>query len=134
MIPAIKSELRKVFTVRSTYVILLLVLALEVFFAFYSSGWHIDAADLHNPDTLANDVTAAVNVVAVFGALIAVLLFSHEYRYNTIMHTLTLSNSRSKVLFAKIFVITCTILSWCRKPYIMATYYGAVCSMVGVTP
>jgi ABC-type transport system involved in multi-copper enzyme maturation permease subunit len=31
---------------------------------------------------------------------------THEYRYNTIMYSLTSSNSRSKVLFAKIVAIT----------------------------
>jgi ABC-type transport system involved in multi-copper enzyme maturation permease subunit len=34
------------------------------------------------------------------------LLVTHEFRYNTIDYSLTLSNSRSKVLAAKILVIT----------------------------
>ncbi|HYH36352.1 MAG TPA: ABC transporter permease, partial [Candidatus Saccharimonadales bacterium] len=38
--------------------------------------------------------------------IIAILLMTHEYRYNTIMYTLTASNSRSKVLFAKILAIS----------------------------
>jgi ABC-2 type transport system permease protein len=102
----LKAELRKVFSIRSTYVILILVLAIEILFAFYVSGWRIDALDLHNPNTLSNDITAAVSTVSIFVALIATLLVTHEYRYNTIMYSLTLSKSRSSLLLAKILVIS----------------------------
>ncbi|MEI9913458.1 MAG: hypothetical protein WDN66_00350 [Candidatus Saccharibacteria bacterium] len=34
------------------------------------------------------------------------LLFTHEFRHNTIAYTLSLSNSRSKVLASKIIVIS----------------------------
>ncbi len=47
------------------------------------------------------------NVMPVMSLLITItviLLMAHEYRYNTIMHTLTLTNRRSKVLSAKIIV------------------------------
>ncbi len=106
MIPALKAELRKVFTVRSTYVCLGIVLALELFFGFYISGWHSSHQDLLNPAILSTDVAGAVGVVSVFVALIAILLMTHEYRYNTVMHTLTLSNSRNKVLLAKVLVVS----------------------------
>ena len=106
MIAQLKSELRKVLTVRSTYFITGFVLLLVFFFGFYGSGWRINAIDLHNANNLASDVTGAIQVTAVFAALIAVLLVTHEYRYNTIMHTLTLSNSRSKVLLSKFIVIS----------------------------
>jgi ABC-2 type transport system permease protein len=106
MITNLKAEFRKVFSVRSTYIILAFVLILEIVFAFWSSGWRIDAQDLHNPMTLANDVTQAVSAVSVFVALIAALLMTHEYRYNTIMYSLTLSKSRTRVLIAKILVVT----------------------------
>lgn len=106
MMSNLKAELRKVFSVRSTYVILLIVLALEILFAFYVSGWRINAHDLHNPNTLSGDVTSAVSTVSIFVALIATLLVTHEYRYNTIMYSLTLSKSRSRVLLAKILVIS----------------------------
>jgi ABC-2 type transport system permease protein len=106
MMTNLKAEFRKVFSVRSTYVILGFVLVLELIFALYASGWHINASDLHNPDTLSNDITSAVAAVSVFMALIAALLMTHEYRYNTIMYTLTLSKSRSKVLLAKVVVVS----------------------------
>lgn len=106
MMNLLKAELRKVFTVRSTYFIIAVVVLLELVFAFYISGWRATPADLHNTSTLATAVTSAISAIAIFGALVALLMFAHEYRYNTIMYTLTASNSRSKVLLAKILVIS----------------------------
>jgi ABC-type transport system involved in multi-copper enzyme maturation permease subunit len=106
MMAALKAEFRKLWTVRSTYFILAFVLFIAVFFGFYVSGWKIDQADLHNPATLALDVTSAISAVSVFASLIGVLLVTHEYRYNTIMYTLTAANSRSKVLLAKSLVVS----------------------------
>jgi len=103
---ALRAELRKLFTVRSTYYIFGFCVVLLVFFGFYVSGWRIEKIDLLNPGYLSNQVSSAVSTISVFVALIAVLLVTHEYRYNTIMYTLTASNSRSKVLIAKILVIT----------------------------
>jgi ABC-2 type transport system permease protein len=103
---ALKAEFRKLFTVRSTYIILGLTLALVIFYGFYIAGWRIDKADLMNPTTMANNITGAISTVSIFSALVAVLLFAHEYRYNTILYTLTAANSRSKVLLAKILTIS----------------------------
>ncbi|HUD06433.1 MAG TPA: ABC transporter permease [Candidatus Saccharimonadales bacterium] len=106
MIQAFKAELKKLLTVRSTYFIFGFCIVLLVFFGFYVSGWRIDNLSLLDPSTLSSDVTAAVSTVSVFAGIIAILLVTHEYRYNTIMYTLTASNSRSKVLLSKILVIT----------------------------
>jgi ABC-2 type transport system permease protein len=106
MIPAIKAEFRKIFTVRSTYMYLGAVVLLLLFFGFFISGWKIDSSDLHNPATLVGDVFGAVSVTSIFVGLITILLMTHEYRYNTILHTLTLSNRRSKVLLAKVLVVS----------------------------
>jgi ABC-2 type transport system permease protein len=106
MMAALKAEFRKLLSIRSTYFILLFVVVLAIFFGFYVSGWKLDRAGLLNPNAFANDVTDAISFVSIFAALIAVLLMTHEYRYNTIMYTLTSSNSRSKVLLAKILVIS----------------------------
>lgn len=105
MIPAIKAEFRKLLSVRSTYIVTLLVIALVIFIAGYIEGWQLSPADLHNPGMLASDVLGGLNL-AVFGAIIAILLVTHEYRYNTIMYTLTAVNSRSKVLIAKILAVS----------------------------
>ena len=105
MKPTLKAEFKKLLTVRSTYVITALVTAFVIFIAFYVIGWRLTAVDLHNPGQLASDVTGALNIT-LFGAIVAVLLVTHEYRYNTIMHTLTASNSRSKVLLSKFIVVS----------------------------
>src|SRR4030081_2547999 len=98
MIPALKAEFRKLLTVRSTYIIFALALVFVAFFAGYIEGFRTLPDHVHNPNALSEQVTSAVQAMSIFGALIALLLFAHEYRYNTIMHTLTLSNSRTKVL------------------------------------
>ena len=106
MMNTLKAEFKKLLTVRSTYFIFGFCVVLLVFFGFYVSGWRIDKIDLLYHGYLAGQVSDAVSTISVFAALIAVLLVTHEYRYNTIMYTLTASNSRSKVLIAKILVIT----------------------------
>lgn len=106
MIPAVKGELRKIFTVRSTYVLLLFMLAVEVFFAFYATGYKAMPSDANNPLKLASEVTDAISFLALFASIVGLLLVTHEYRYNTILHTITLSKSRSKILLAKVVVIS----------------------------
>lgn len=105
MIAALKAEFRKLLTVRSTYIVTGLVLVLVIFIAGYIEGWQLSPADLQQPNQFGSDVFGALNL-SIFGAIIAILLMTHEYRYNTIMYTLTASNSRSKVLLAKIVTIS----------------------------
>jgi ABC-2 type transport system permease protein len=106
MIPAIKSELRKLTTVRSTYIILALCFGLEILFAFYNDGLKATPAALHTPGYLAGEVTQAISVLMLLIAMVGVLLVTHEYRYNSIMYTLTSANRRLKVLFAKIITVS----------------------------
>ncbi len=106
MINTLRAEFRKVFTVRSTYLIFGFCVLLVIFFGFFISGYRINKVDRLNPATLAGDVTGAVQTLSIFAAIIAALLVTHEYRYNTIMYTLTASNSRSRVMLSKILVMT----------------------------
>lgn len=106
MFAALKSEFRKLITVRSTYVIVGIATLLVVFFAFYTEGIRVTPAALANPHLLANEAKQAVLSVGLLGALVGVLLVTHEYRYNTIMYTLTASNSRTKSLLAKLLVVS----------------------------
>ncbi|HSX07275.1 MAG TPA: ABC transporter permease subunit [Candidatus Saccharimonadales bacterium] len=107
MIPAIKAEFRKLVTVRSTYVISGLATALVIFFAFYIEGYKLGVSDVaYHPNLLASDVTGALSTTAIFASIIAILLVSHEYRYNTIMHTLTATNNRMKVLVGKFLAVS----------------------------
>jgi ABC-type transport system involved in multi-copper enzyme maturation permease subunit len=106
MFAAMKSEFRKLLTVRSTYVIVGLALLLVVFFAFYATGLKVAQAALADPKMLAGQAQQAIASTGLLGSLVAVLLVTHEYRYNTIMYTLSASNSRTKTFFAKFFVAT----------------------------
>ncbi len=110
MTAALKAEFKKLLSVRSTYVVSLAFLALTGFMAFYIQGFK-NVADInyHNgtaPLFIAGTITQVGSILSVAGALIALLLLAHEYRYNTIVYTLTASNSRSKVLAAKILAVT----------------------------
>ena len=106
MIPAIRSELRKLLTVRSLYVLILISVLFVALFAGYAEGYKAAPLSLLDPGKLSTETTNAIGGMAVFGALAVVLLVTNEYRYNTILYTLTSSRSRLKVLFAKIVVAT----------------------------
>jgi len=105
MLSALKAEFRKIFSVRSTYVIFALSIVLTGVFAFYVDG--LRAGDtVHDPGKMAGEVVNAVNALVTLIALFGVLLVTHEYRYNTIMYTLTSSKSRTRVFVAKIIAIS----------------------------
>lgn len=116
MIAALKSEFKKLFSVLSTYGWCLVALIFLLIGAFYADGYKDSANLLKQADrgSLFIDSTIAhiPNVIALFGGLIAILLITHEYRYITIIYTLTASNSRSKTLFSKIFVVMCFTLAY----------------------
>jgi ABC-type transport system involved in multi-copper enzyme maturation permease subunit len=126
MMPTIKSEFRKLFTIRSTYIITALVVAFLLFIAFYVEGWRLKPGQLADPHQLASDVYGGLTLM-VFGAIVGILSMTHEYRYNTIMYTLTSTNRRSRVLASKIIVISAyaiglAILLGILSP--LATYLG----------
>ncbi|HEV7454981.1 MAG TPA: ABC transporter permease [Candidatus Saccharimonadales bacterium] len=106
MLASIKAEFRKLWTVRSTYVLFIVAFVLVMIFAFYAEGIKALPASVHDSGKLASEVTNAIMSVSLLGALAGVLLMTHEYRYNTIMYTLTSSNSRTKTLFAKIVAVS----------------------------
>ncbi len=81
------------------------MLILVIFFGFYVGGWHSQKLDLLDPYRLQTIAKQAISFLSVFSAILAVLLFTHEFRYNTISYTLTLSNSRQKVLLAKVITV-----------------------------
>lgn len=109
MIPALKSEFKKLTSVRSTYGWCIVALVFLIIGAFYADGFKDSANILAGPDKgtlfIAGTLAHLPNVIALFGGLIAILLITHEYRYNTIIYTLTASNSRTKVVFSKILTV-----------------------------
>lgn len=105
MISLIKAEFRKLFTIRSTYITTAVALLIIIFVNFYVLGMR-GGEMLKVPTHLSDNILNTISTTTIFVSLIALLLVAHEYRYNTIMYTLTRSNSRSKVLAAKIVAIT----------------------------
>ncbi|HSX34621.1 MAG TPA: ABC transporter permease [Candidatus Saccharimonadales bacterium] len=106
MFAAVKSEIRKILTVRSTYAILLVTVLLLGLFSFYATGFRASAAQLLDPNLLKEQIQQAVISTGLLGSIVGLLLVTNEYRYNTIMYTLTSSNSRTKVFFAKFIAVT----------------------------
>ena len=111
MLASIKSEFRKLITVRSTYILSGIALAYMIFYNFYIVGFRVGHHLIYSPSNhhyLMVEVSRAGSIAApiLLSSIIAVLLMAHEYRYNTIMYTLTNSNSRNKSLFAKVVAVT----------------------------
>lgn len=104
MLATIKAEFRKLLTIRSTYAITILSLLLIAFIAFWGMGWH--GGDFLGPTRFQSAALNLISVMGIFSGIVAILLVTHEYRYNTISYTLTASNSRLKVMLAKMLVLS----------------------------
>ena len=104
MFNTIRAEFRKLLTVRSTYITSGLALALSLFFSYYSDGHNGDIINGRGYADLTNTLHSAAVVISIFSAIIIMLLVLHEYRYNTILYSLTSTNNRLKFMFAKVFV------------------------------
>lgn len=105
MLASLKSDFRKLLSVRSTYFVIILAWALIGFIAFYVSGYR-DNIQYLDKFFLNHGIFTWVNTIGTFIAIITALQMGHEYRYNTIMYTLTNSGSRSRTLLSKIVVST----------------------------
>lgn len=105
MISAIRAEFRKLLTIRSTYLLtifmLLILILISVIFMYHSS-----AKELLNPFLVQQSWFGSINLVGLIGAIVAILSLAHEYRYNTINYSLTLTNHRTRVLTAKAIVLS----------------------------
>lgn len=102
---ALKSELYKLFTIRSTYIISFLAIAFSTFMSFYVEGYsgHGTPLDSHK---MADVVFSAPSIISLLLTIVAILHITSEYRNNTIMYTLSAANSRIKVLLAKIISVS----------------------------
>ena len=111
MTPAIRSEFKKLLSIRSTYGWVLAALVFLLIGAFYADGYKDSANIMAGADKgtlfIAGTLAHLPNVIALFGGLIAILHITHEYRYNTIIYTITASNSRTKVILSKIITVFC---------------------------
>lgn len=124
MIDLIKSDIRKLLTIRSTYFLSLIGLLLAGGVSFYFEGYKGNsgspAANL-DANALQVIVFSSAGMSVIFVTIIAILLMAHEYRYNTIMYTLTSSASRTKVLLSKALTVS-----------FYALFYGALTAAVGL--
>jgi ABC-2 type transport system permease protein len=109
MFATIAAEFRKIFSVRSTYILSVLSILFLSAISFWFVGYKADPQTAFNANVVSAELLSDVQFFALFGAIIAILSITHEYRYNTIMYTLTASNSRTKVLLAKL--LTTTVVS-----------------------
>lgn len=106
MIAALRSEFRKLLTVRSTYAIVIICLLIICLFAGFGDGYKANPAALQSPNLLMGESSSAIVFVGLIVAFVGLLLAAHEYRYNTIMYTLTINNSRLKVMLTKFLAIS----------------------------
>lgn len=105
MMATLKSEVRKLLTIRSTYFITILTLALVTFFSIYVFGYQQGSQPASSPIYMADTIYNLLGMFVTFATIIAILNVAHEYRYNLINYTFTLSRSRLRVLFSKVFVL-----------------------------
>lgn len=127
MIPALRSEFKKILTIRSTYAISIFFLLLLGAITFYGQGYKTLPKDIDS-HLLAGTLTVTANIASIAGALIALLLMAHEYRYNTITYSLSSVNSRGKVLTAKIL----SVLSFVFIYSLVVAAIGLILTAAGV--
>jgi ABC-2 type transport system permease protein len=106
MMTALKAEFKKIISVRSTYVLYGLAMAIVIFVCFYVVGWRAQPEMLQDPFYLSQQAIGGISFVTLFAVMVGILLMTHEYRYNTINYTLTSSNNRTKVLLSKLLIIS----------------------------
>lgn len=103
---AIKAEFTKLLTIRSTYFLTGLVWVIIAIVSFYAIGYKANQGTLLSPHLLQETVFGMAAFVGIVASIVGVLVLAHEYRYNTINYSLTISNSRTKVLVSKFLVVT----------------------------
>lgn len=109
MIATIKSEFLKLLTIRSTYVMIGLSMVIAIIFAFFFEGYKGNtgsAASTLSPLAFQEIINNSAGIMATFVSIIAILFIGHEYRYNTILNTLTANARRTQVMFSKIFTVS----------------------------
>jgi ABC-type transport system involved in multi-copper enzyme maturation permease subunit len=128
MIDAIRSEFRKLLSVRSTYGCVIVSLLIIALFAGYGDGFRAATEGLHNSDLLANESRSAIVFAGLILAFAGLLLAGNEYRFNTIFYTLTSVNRRYKILLAKFVAISVFALVMGA----VVTFFSPLCTIIGL--
>lgn len=106
MMALLKSEFRKLLSVRMTYVVTLIGFVITGgLMSFYSMGMNDARMGGQDPRFMEGAILNNASFMAVFVCIVALLMVTHEYRYNTIMYTLTSSAGRTKAFLAKLAAI-----------------------------
>lgn len=141
MISTLRSEVRKLLSIRSTYIVLAVVLVLTAVFTYFGTAPQyqknqdtncheqvsssqtkdgktkttvvsdckdqpLKVSPVLRQDQMESNVESTAQGIAIFLAVMAVLVMAHEYRYNTITYSLTLARKRWQVLFSKLIVVS----------------------------
>lgn len=106
MIPLVKTELKKIFTIRSTYMIIALTVFLALLIAGYAKGYKLAGGELGSTSIFQDSLTNSVMITVTSVSIVSLLLITHEYRYNTVLYWLISHRSRSLLLFSKVLAIT----------------------------
>lgn len=120
----LRSEFRKLLTVRSTYVMFIVAILIVGLLAFWVEGYKGiggSPASMLTDKALETIFKSSAMVAATFGGIMAVLYAVHEYRYNMIVYTFTAANSRTKVLLAKFITMV-----------MYAVIFSFICGAIGI--
>lgn len=132
MLASIKSDLRKLLTVRSTYFLTGAAMIIVALISFYAEGWK--GGSEGSPAARVTDQALEVvilqsSIAVIILAIISILHIAHEYRYNTIMYTLTANVSRFKVLLSK--MVSISIFALVFAAFIIG--FSVACYLLGIS-
>lgn len=105
MLATLKSEFRKLLSIRSTYILTSVVIVAVGLISYFLLGREQEAMAASSSLFMYDVMYTSVAFFATFATIIAILHMTHEYRYSTIGYTLTASRSRVRVIVAKAIVL-----------------------------
>src|SRR5690349_8360006 len=123
MITTLKSEFRKLLTIRSTYFVSGFVLLVVAFFSIYVFGYKQAAGIPTDANFMSQAIYSMLGTFAIFATITAILIVAHEYRYNMILYSLTAARSRMRVLAAKV-VVALSYATVLGTAVVILTYFG----------
>lgn len=103
MFSAIRSDFRKLLTIRSTYILTTIAILLVGGVSLYFQGYKGVGAD--SATAISSLLDASAGYAVIFVTIIGILFMAHEYRYNTIMYTMTANASRTRIFLSKLTTI-----------------------------
>jgi len=106
MLQLLKSEVTKILTLRSTYIIAGVLVLLAALAGFITAGLGMPGTTNvpASPTIFENAIHSVLSLCIGIIAIVTSFSIVNEYRHNTIAYTVTASPSRIKVFFAKVIV------------------------------